>query len=177
MAAPPALPVPRLAGPAALAWARGRDQAEAMDTMVARRQPVMNRLLLPLLHSPLAGAVDGALLGLTVRGRRSGRPITLPVQYAAGDDALWVWPADPETKTWWLNLSPAAPVRVRLLGQDLEATAQTLQGDEDPTEVERGLRAWTDRFPRTAATAGFGRHLTAGELAPEAVQRVVMVRL
>src|SRR5512132_3707976 len=74
MAAPPALPVPRLAGPAALAWARGRDQAGAMDTMVARRQPVMNRLLLRLLHSPLAGAVDGALLGLTVRGAAAAGP-------------------------------------------------------------------------------------------------------
>ena len=137
-----------------------------MDTMVARRQPVLSRLLLRLLHSPLAGAVDGALLGLTVRGRRSGRAITLPVQYAAGDDAIWVWPADPETKTWWRNLPAAAPVRLRLLGQDLDATAQTLRGDEDPAEVERGLRAWAGRFPRTAATAGFGGHPTAGELAP-----------
>jgi deazaflavin-dependent oxidoreductase (nitroreductase family) len=112
-----------------------------MDTMVARRQPVLNRLLLRLLHSPLAGAVDGALLGLTVRGRHSGRPITLPVQYAAGDDAIWVWPAGPETKTWWRNLRAAAPVRLRLVGQDLDATAQALWGDEDPAEVERGLRA------------------------------------
>lgn len=148
-----------------------------MDTMVARRQPVMNRLLLRLLHSPLAGAVDGSLLGLTVRGRRSGRAITLPVQYAAGDDALWVWPGRPETKTWWRYLRPAAPVRLRLLGQDLDATAQTLQGDEDPAEVERGLRAYADRFPHTAATAGFGRHPTAGELAPQVVQRAVMVRI
>jgi deazaflavin-dependent oxidoreductase (nitroreductase family) len=118
-----------------------------MDTMVARRQPVLNRLLLRLLHSPLAGAVDGALLLLTVPGRRSGRAITLPVQYAAGDDAIWVWPADPETKTWWRNLWVAAPVRIRLRGQDLDATAQALRGDEEPAEVERGLRAYAGRFP------------------------------
>jgi hypothetical protein len=144
-----------------------------MDTMVARRQPVLNRLLLPLLHSPLAGGVDGVLLLLTVRGRRSGRAITLPVQFAAGDDAIWVRPADPKTKIRWRNLRAAGPVRLRLLGQDLAATAQTLRGDEDPAEVERGLRAWADRFSRTAK-AGFGGHPTAGELAPEEVQPAVI---
>jgi membrane protease YdiL (CAAX protease family) len=148
-----------------------------METMVARRQPAMNRLLLRLLRSPLAGAVDSSLLLLSVRGRRSGRAITLPVQYAAGDDAIWVWPAHPEAKTWWRNLTLAAPVRLRLLGQDLDAAAQALEGDQQPAEVERGLRAWAARFPRAAASSGFGGPPPAGGIAPETVRRAVMVRI
>jgi membrane protease YdiL (CAAX protease family) len=154
-----------------------RKQAEHMDTMVARRQPLANRLLLRVLRSPLAGAVDGSLLALTVRGRQSGRAITLPVQYAAGDDAIWVWPGRPATKTWWRNLRLAAPVQLRLLGHDLGATAQALRGDEEPAEVERGLRAWADRFPHAAAKAGAQSQPTGGDLTREAVKRAVIVRI
>jgi membrane protease YdiL (CAAX protease family) len=113
-----------------------------------------------------------------VRGRRSGRAVTLPVQYAAGDDALWVWPGHPQTKTWWRNLDVAAPVRLRLLGQDLDATAQALHGGQDPAEVQRGLRAWAGRFPRSAARAGFGGPPAVGDNpGNEAVKGAVIVRI
>ncbi len=144
--------------------------------MQARRQPVINCLLARLLRSPLAGMVDGSLLLLTVRGRRTGRAIVLPVQYAAGDDALWVWPGHPETKTWWRNLGVASPVRLHLRGQDVEATARALDGDE-PAAVERGLRAYADRFPRTASRAGFGADAALHDGLGEAAKRAVMVRI
>jgi hypothetical protein len=79
-----------------------------------KRQPLANRLLVWLLGSPVSGVLDGSLLRLTVRGRHSGRAITFPVQYAAGDDAIWVCPGRPSTKTWWRNLMTASPVELRL---------------------------------------------------------------
>lgn len=146
--------------------------------MHARRQPAMNRLLAWVLRSPLSGMVDGSLLLLTVRGRRTGRAITLPVQYAAGDDAIWVWPGNPQTKAWWRNLRVESAVRLRLRGQDVEATAKALEGDDDLREAALGLRAYADRFPRSASRGGFGRQAAApDEARREAVKPTVIVRI
>ena len=82
--------------------------------LAAPHQPVVNRLLTRVLRSPLSGAVDGFLVLLAVPGRRTGRAVTLPVQYAAGRDAIWVRPGQPETKTWWRNLPAETAVGLRL---------------------------------------------------------------
>ena len=73
------------------------------------RQRLGNRVVLRLLGSPVSGLVDAALLQLTVRDRRTGRDVTSPVQHAAGGDALWVVPTDPESNTW-RNLVDVSPV-------------------------------------------------------------------
>ena len=74
-------------------WARclRSPQSVGVGTQVdIRQQPLVNRFLTGVLHSPVSGVVDGSLLLLTMRGRRTGREITLPVQYAVGPDAIWV---------------------------------------------------------------------------------------
>jgi uncharacterized protein len=113
-----------------------------------RRQPLVNRALAWVLRSPVSGAVDGSLLLLTLRGRRTGRAITLPVQYAVGPDALWVWPGRPETKTWWRNLAAESAVEVRLRGQAVAGAAVAVRGDES------GAYAYAARFPGTSRRAG-----------------------
>lgn len=108
-----------------------------------------------LLSSPMAGMVDASLLLLEVPGRRSGAIHRFPVQYAVGEDGLWVWPADAGHKTWWRNLRAPTPVTVRLLGHDVAGTGHALDGTQDPEQVRRGMAAYAARFPRT------GRRLPA----------------
>ena len=95
-----------------------------------------------------------SLMLLTVRGRRSGREFTLPVQYARQDSTVWVLPGHPETKTWWRNLRPSAPVRLHVEGVDLAGTGQAISGDADPDQVVEGLHAYLHRFPAAARAVG-----------------------
>jgi len=73
----------------------------------------MNALALALLTHPLLGRwASRSLLGLRIRGRRSGRSFTFPVQYAADADGLVVMPGHPESKRWWRNLITRSSVEV-----------------------------------------------------------------
>jgi hypothetical protein len=130
-------------------WPTAIDTPSAARRPRRRDQPVVNRVLARILRSPLASAVDGSLLLLTVRGRRTGREITFPVQYATGVDAIWVRPGRPETTTWWRSLRTETPVRIRLRGQDLTATAKTIVESDDPAAVVQGVRAYVSTFRRT----------------------------
>ena len=118
---------------------------------VTARAPLAIRVVAAVLRSPVSGALDAALVLLTVRGRRTGREISLPAQYAAGEDALWVWPGHPETKNWWRNLRVESPVRLRLLGRDVAGTARVVTASGEPEEFAAGAAAYADRFPRTGA--------------------------
>ncbi|MGY2874069.1 hypothetical protein ACVW00_001259 [Marmoricola sp. URHA0025 HA25] len=66
-------------------------------------QPLVNRLVLGLVARNGFG-IDRSLVGLAVCGRRTGRVMRFPVQYALYDDALAVVPGRPWRKSWWRNL-------------------------------------------------------------------------
>lgn len=132
-----------------------------------------------LLRSPASGLLDGALLLLTVRGRRTGREYTFPVQYAEDGPALWVLPGRPDTKTWWRNLLEPARVGLHWRGQDLGGSARVLDGGREPWAVEAGLRAYLTRFPRTARRLGVddGHGGLDPRLLHDVAVRTVLVRI
>jgi hypothetical protein len=83
---------------------------------------VMNRVVNPvvraLLASPLHPLLDRRLLVIALTGRRSGRPVVLPVGYRGEAGALWIRVGWPDRKRWWRNLQgEGAPVRVLLRGR------------------------------------------------------------
>lgn len=127
-----------------------------------------------MLRSPLSGVVDSSLTLLSLQGRRTGREVNLPVQYAVDTDALWVWPGQAETKTWWRNLAAEAPVQLRLRGRTVPGTGVALRGVDHPAEVERGLEVYAARFPSTARRAGLGSEAPGFA---EAAKTETMVRL
>jgi deazaflavin-dependent oxidoreductase (nitroreductase family) len=110
----------------------------------------VNRLLLALLRSPLHRLVSGGLLGLTVTGRRTGKPVTLPVQYAVDGDRLVVVAANASSKRWWRNLSGGAPLSVWWRGRPLVGDGRVLDGQEAAV----ALAAWGRRHPRAAERLG-----------------------
>jgi uncharacterized protein len=107
-----------------------------------------------LLRSSFSGVVEGSVMLLTVRGRRTGRPYTLPVQYAESASVIWVLPGGHERKTWWRNLVDEQPVQLRLRGQELGGVGQALSGQTEIRLVEEGLRVYLGRFPNTARQLG-----------------------
>jgi deazaflavin-dependent oxidoreductase (nitroreductase family) len=107
-----------------------------------------------LLRSPFSGIIDGAVMLLSIRGRRTGTVYTLPVEYAQHDRDIWVMAGDHDRKAWWRNLLDESPVRVRIRGQDLEATATSYKPGTAPAVVADGLRIYLRRFPAFGRRSG-----------------------
>ena len=109
-----------------------------------------NPLVIALLRSPLHGLLSRGVALVTVVGRRSGRPHTLPVQFAARADGVYLlsWP----DRRWWRNLEGGGPVTLRIRGRTLAGEAEVLTGDEAEaakavfmgTSLERAVRTRPD---------------------------------
>jgi deazaflavin-dependent oxidoreductase (nitroreductase family) len=115
-------------------------------------QPLANRISLAMVHEQRFG-IDRRLIGLAVTGRRTGRVLRFPVQYADHGDALVVLPGHPEKKVWWRNLTGAETRLEVLCGPDwLQATARVLlPGDNGHSAA---LAAYRRRWPRFEAPSG-----------------------
>jgi deazaflavin-dependent oxidoreductase (nitroreductase family) len=91
-------------------------------------------LMSAVLRSPLHGLLSRSIMLVTVRGRKSGRAITTPVNYVpVGEELLTV---SLQHRTWWRNLRGGASVLVRLRGSDREARGNSV---EDPAGVISGI--------------------------------------
>jgi deazaflavin-dependent oxidoreductase (nitroreductase family) len=130
---------------------------------------LVRRATVAVLRSPFTGLLDGAVLVLTVRGRRTGRSYEVPVQYAVGDGCLWVLPGGHEHKTWWRNLTVEAPVSVRLRGRVVAGAARVVDGRAEPVPAADGLRAYLRRFPALARRWNVAADDALAELARSAV--------
>lgn len=70
-----------------------------------------------ILHTPLLRRLaDRQVCELRFAGRRSGRPVVLPVMYAQQSDEIVVLVGGPDQKRWWRNFVQPHPVRVWLRG-------------------------------------------------------------
>lgn len=93
-------------------------------------QPLVNRVVLALVDRQRLG-LHRRLVGLRIRGRRSGRVLTFPVQYAVSGDDLVVAPGHADHKTWWRNLRPpGTQVEVLLDGRWVVASAELVAAGE-----------------------------------------------
>ena len=66
---------------------------------------------------------------VSVKGRRSGRVVSTPVNYVRAENALWTVSL-PE-RQWWRNLRGGAPVTLRLAGRDVIGRGIALEAPED----------------------------------------------
>lgn len=110
----------------------------------------MNRVVLWLLARPRLGRRANTLLvGLRVRGRRTGRICTFPVEYAVERDGLIVMPAHHESKNWWRNLIRRTDIEVLWMAEWVKATGYVTWA-WDPEYVETRavyLAKWPHALP------------------------------
>lgn len=133
-----------------------------------------------ILRSPAHVLVSKSLLVLTVRGRRSGREITLPLGYVDAPDGLVVIASEPETKSWWRNLSPERPVTALVRGRWSEFVPEVTRWRADSASAfEADLAHYLQRFAFVADRLGVTRTGdTFDQASLRAVARqIVMVRL
>ena len=112
----------------------------------------VNRMVLAMVAARRLGMEDN-LLGLAVRGRRSGTVYRFPVQYAVDDSGLVVVPGHADRKTWWRNLTEGpTEVEVMLDGSWHPATATVLRhGDRGRSAA---VRTYGRRWPRVTVAHG-----------------------
>jgi deazaflavin-dependent oxidoreductase (nitroreductase family) len=106
-----------------------------------------NRVVLTVLRSPFGRLLAG-LCTLEFSGRRTGRTVHLPVQYARDGDQVAVYVGHSAGKRWWRNFTDPHPVRVSAGGHTSAGTGRlTFPGDPDRTTAERIYR---QRYPKVA---------------------------
>jgi len=89
-----------------------------------------NRVLIPLLGSPLGAHLGCRLAVIDYVGHRSGQRHRLVTQYLLDGQTFRINVGMPERKTWWRNFASDRPLRVRLAGHDHVATAHVVRDGE-----------------------------------------------
>jgi hypothetical protein len=134
-----------------------------------------NGLVSCLLRSPLHGLVSKSILLIKVRGRKSGKTISVLVNYIRDGDTLWVTSQRP--RKWWRNLIGGAALSVRLAGRDLKGVGRAIT---DVAEVRDGLLSYFRLAPQYAKY--FGVKLNAAgqpdaQDCAKAAQERILVRI
>lgn len=109
-----------------------------------------NSLVSGLLRSPLHRALSGSTDLVRYTGRRSGRQVVTPTQYARRGDDVVILVGRPETKTWWRNFIADGEIEVLLDRRWQPMTARAVIGADDPDTVTPLLETYLRRFPRAA---------------------------
>lgn len=103
-------------------------------------KPWMNRFMRLALRTPVLQGMLGKAFGiLTLKGARTGRTYSLPVQYFVDDGRYVV--LSQTMRTWWRNLDRRPNVLFRVRGETQRCRARLARGDEARTVLERCLIA------------------------------------
>ena len=121
----------------------------------------LNRSVESILRSRAHGLLSRRVLLLTCTGRRSGRRITVPLEYRDADGALLV--RSRPHRRWWRNLRGGVPVTVHLRGVELGALAVV-----DESRAHDGL---VEVLLRVASTEGQAWRRASQGPAPNALPR------
>jgi deazaflavin-dependent oxidoreductase (nitroreductase family) len=98
-----------------------------------------------VLRSPLHGMLSNSMMLITVKGRKSGKEYTLPVNYYRENGNLWV--LTNRDRTWWKNLQDGADVSLLLKRQAVCAFAKP---ELENQSVERLLSDYLKHIPQAA---------------------------
>jgi len=116
----------------------------------------LNGLVARVLRSRLHRLLGGRLLLLTYRGRRSGRPHTLPLLYARDGDDLLLVALHPRTQTWWRNVR-GRDVTLLVRGVECRGRAELVADADAARRAFERAHAWARPALRRARGAAFVR--------------------
>lgn len=136
--------------------------------------PFVNSAMKFMLRSPMHGMVSKTVLLITFTGRKSGKTYTTPVDYSQDGDQVTIF----THANWWKNLRGAAPVTLRIRGQELEGLAEPVA--EDKQVVAAALAAHLRKVPSDAKFYGVtfdDRGNPRAEEVEQAARKLVMIRI
>jgi hypothetical protein len=115
---------------------------------------VANRIVAAVLQSPAHRVLSGKLDLVRYEGRRSGRTIVTPTQYAAVGDDVVILVGRPDSKTWWRNFTERRDVDVLIAREWRSMRGEVRRGADDPERVGALLDAYLARFPSARRSLG-----------------------
>jgi hypothetical protein len=104
-----------------------------------------NPIMTWLLNSRFHKMVSGSTLILTIKGRKSGRMIEVPVNYIRDGRTLWV--VSERERIWWHNLTGGASLNILLARKNKQARAEVILHDR---EVMHALGEYFKLAPQMA---------------------------
>lgn len=125
--------------------------------VIMRVVPVSNRIVAGVLQSPFHRLLSGSICLVRYRGRRSGREITTPTQYARFEDEVIILVGRAEEKTWWRNFRDERDLELLLRRRWQPMTGLAVVGADRPEAAAPLLDAYLDRFPKAARSLGDAR--------------------
>lgn len=128
-----------------------------------------NDFVVVALRSPLHPIMGDTML-ITVSGRKTGRKISLPVNYYSDGEALWILSS--RDRTWWRNLLSGGEVEVRLHGHDMTGLGEVVL---DEKAVAARIVQYVLHIPVSARSIGL--RIENGKPNPEDLARLSRERL
>jgi deazaflavin-dependent oxidoreductase (nitroreductase family) len=133
----------------------------------------INFALGTILRSPLHRLLSRNLLLITVTGRQSQHPYTVPVSYQLHDNEVRI--VSERRDHWWRNLRGGAPVTVQLQGQEVTGQARVIENAQD---VQPLVTEQVEQSPAIARMLNLKRS-DQGQFKPQdllqAAERLVVV--
>lgn len=108
-----------------------------------------NTLTSMILRSPVHGMLSRHTMLVAVTGHKSGRQITVPVNYFQEDSTLYI--TSSRGRMWWHNLRGSAPVTVHFRGKDIKGSGMLV---DERGAVLQGLKRWFQKSPNAAQALG-----------------------
>lgn len=127
-----------------------------------------------LVRSPFHRLLDKSVLLIEVRGRKSGKLYSTPVNFVEADNVLWV--TSQRERTWWRNLRGGDAVSVVLRGKSYAGQGEAI---EDLNAVAHGLGTYLHNAPQAARYFEVGLDPAGHPLAEDrlkAAGKLVMVK-
>jgi deazaflavin-dependent oxidoreductase (nitroreductase family) len=101
-----------------------------------------NFFIKTLITSPLHPLLGESFALITVTGRRTGNPITTPINTVCIEDVLTV--ISMRSRTWWRNLRAQGAAQLRQAGRTFPVRAEVI---EAPADVCFWLKKYFNTYP------------------------------
>jgi deazaflavin-dependent oxidoreductase (nitroreductase family) len=130
-----------------------------------------NFFMKAMIHSPLHSLLGDRFAVITVTGRKTGRPISTPINVSPDADRYNV--VSMRNRTWWRNLRGDVPARLHVSGKTFPVRGEIV---EEPGAVREALQRYFQKYPDYAKY--FNVKLTPeGQLDSNDLQRAAEERL
>lgn len=121
---------------------------------------IVNPMMMALLRSPLHFLVSGRVMLISVRGRKTGKTYTTPVDY--GRDGGAVLAVTSRNYAWWKNLRGGGWAELVLAGKRVMGRATVSEDEATIREAYRRLYPGRDGFEAFVTSSVAIRVETAG---------------
>jgi deazaflavin-dependent oxidoreductase (nitroreductase family) len=92
-----------------------------------------------------SGVQNDNLIEITVTGRASGRPISLPIWFALDGNALYLIPVKGSDTEWYKNVRKTPTIHLSAHGKTLTTSAHFLT---DQAQLDQVLERFRDKYGR-----------------------------